>query len=174
MAPIVYGNERTRMYKQLLVPTDGSAGATRALKHAFRLAERFDATIHVVYVFDTTNSPLGLDNVLTDVHNPPGESVIEAAIREGEKRGYPIEGHVLKGVPPETIVEYAVENGIDLIVIATRGRSGVARGVLGSVTENVVRRSSVPVLTVRARGFDGSADSRSKSNPKTTSERDDR
>ncbi|WP_423746415.1 universal stress protein (plasmid) [Haladaptatus sp. SPP-AMP-3] len=162
------------MYKQILVPTDGSAGATSALKHAFRLTEQFDATIHVVYVFDTTNSPLGLDNVLTDVHNPPGESVIETAILEGRKSGCPIEGHVLKGVPHETIVEYAVENGIDLIVIATRGRSGVARGILGSVTENVVRRSNVPVLTVRARESDGNAESRSKSNPKTGSERDDR
>jgi len=139
------------MYTEILVPTDGSTGATSALKHAFHLAEKFDTGLHVVYVFNTTNSPLALDNVLTDVHNPPGESIVEEAVREGEERDLSIEGHVLKGVPYETIVEYAAENDIGLIVMATHGRSGLKRGVVGSVTENVVRRSEIPVLTVRIR-----------------------
>jgi nucleotide-binding universal stress UspA family protein len=137
------------MYTEILVPTDGSAGATSALEHAFHLAEKFDTGLHVVYVFDTTNSPLALDNVLTDVHNPPGESVVEKAVREGEERGLSIEGHVLKGIPHETIVEYAAENDIGLVVMATHGRSGLKRDLVGSVTENVIRRSKIPVLTVR-------------------------
>jgi nucleotide-binding universal stress UspA family protein len=113
------------------------------------LAEKFDTGLHVVYVFDTTNSPLALDNVLTDVHNPPGESVVEEAVREGEERGLSIEDHVLKGVPYETIIEYAAENDIGLVVMATHGRSSLKRGLVGSVTENVIRRSEIPVLTVR-------------------------
>ena len=143
------------MYTEILVAADGSDESAVALEHAFGLAEQFDATLHAVYVLNTTNSPLGLDNVLTDVHNPPGESVIEEVLQEGQQQGISIEGHVLKGVPHETIVEYAIENGIDLIVIATHGRSGVVRGVLGSVTENVIRRSEVPVLTVRITNLDG-------------------
>jgi len=137
------------MYTEILVAVDGSDEATIALEHAFELTAQFDATLHVVYILDTANSPLGLDNVLTDVHNPPGETVIEAIVQEGREQRLPIEGHVLKGVPHETIVEYAIENDIDLIVLATHGRSGIVRGMLGSVTENVIRRSDIPVLTVR-------------------------
>ena len=143
------------MYTEILVATDGSDRSAIALEHAFELAAQFDATLHVVYVLNTANSPLGLDNVLTDVHNPPGESLIEEIVQEGREQGLAIEGHVLKGVPHETIVEYAIENGIRLIVIATHGRSGVVRGMLGSVTENVIRRSEVPVLTVRIGSADG-------------------
>ena len=137
------------MYTKILVATDGSNGSALAVEHAFHLAAQFEATLHVVYVLNTTNSPLGLDNVLTDVHNPPGEEAIEEVVQDGREQGLSVEGHVLKGVPHETIVEYAIENGIDLIVIATHGRSGVVRGILGSVTENVIRRSEIPVFTVR-------------------------
>jgi nucleotide-binding universal stress UspA family protein len=94
-------------------------------------------------------SPLALDNEVHDVASPHGSAVVAAAVDAAREHGVPVEGHVLKGVPAETIVEYADANGVDLVVMATHGRSGLARGLFGSVTEGVIRRSTVPVLTVR-------------------------
>jgi nucleotide-binding universal stress UspA family protein len=61
---------------------------------------------------------------------------------------------VVEGNPSEEILAYATEHGIDLITMGTHGRSGLDRVVMGSVAERVVRRSSVPVLTVRGEWSD--------------------
>jgi len=59
---------------------------------------------------------------------------------------------VERGIPHETVLEYAVANDVDLVVMGTHCRTGLDRVLLGSVAERVVRRSPVPVLVVRAGG----------------------
>jgi nucleotide-binding universal stress UspA family protein len=66
--------------------------------------------------------------------------------------GVEVETHVFSGQPAETIAEYATKNDIDLIAIATHGRSGVSRWAWGSVADRVLRSACVPVLIVRAPG----------------------
>ena len=66
---------------------------------------------------------------------------------------------VLEGNPANMLADYATKNGVDLIVIASHGRSGVNRWVMGSVAERIVRTSCVPVLMVRAPGCEPKAKS---------------
>jgi len=66
--------------------------------------------------------------------------------------GAKMKAEIIKGRPAETLAEYAEKNQIDLIVIATHGRSGVSRWVWGSVADRLLRAACVPVLMVRAPG----------------------
>ena len=66
--------------------------------------------------------------------------------------GAELQSEVISGKPAESIAEYAENNGVDLIIVATHGRSGMSRWVLGSVADRVLRSSCVPVLMVRAPG----------------------
>ena len=81
--------------------------------------------------------------------SPEGERAVAVVADRAAERGVPAETAVERGVPHEAILEYAAENDADAIVMATHGRTGVERFLLGSVTERVVRRSPVPVLVVR-------------------------
>ncbi|WP_435125795.1 universal stress protein [Halobaculum sp. D14] len=137
------------MYDDILLPADGSTGVDAAIPHANRLAEAFDATVHVLYVADTN-----LDSVMTGP-----EGAVDVLVEEGERvtddvaddvaAGVDVVTEVLQGDPYRTIVDYVDEFGIDLVVMATHGREGLNRFLLGSVTERVVRTADAPVLTVR-------------------------
>ena len=139
------------MYETILVPTDGSAGARAALAEAIDLAGAFDATIHSLYVVDTTatGTDVGYADV-TDSLERIGEQATEEAVERATEAGVDAVGDVRSGTPHRAILEYADEHGIDLVVMGTHGRTGLERYLLGSVTEKVVRLADVPVLTVHA------------------------
>ena len=139
------------MYETILLPTDGSAGMERVIDHAVDLASIHDATLHALYVVDTAS--------LTDLPlESSWEGVRDALGREGETAREAVERRagedvdvrttVIEGSPGRDIVEFAVDEDCDLIVMGTHGRAGVDRWILGSVAERVVRNSTVPVLTV--------------------------
>jgi nucleotide-binding universal stress UspA family protein len=138
--------------RRILWPTDFSAGAERAFPYAVALASWHEAELHVLNVQEpqsadaegTAPFPLSqeaLTHLLTDDGDPPQHVDLEALSVVQEQR----EG----GSPPETIVSYADEHDVDLIVAGTRGRRGLQRLLIGSVTEEVLRTASCPVLTVR-------------------------
>lgn len=79
-----------------------------------------------------------------------GEEAVRPAVERARARGLDAVDEVVQGDPATAIVEYADERGVDLVVMATGGRQGIGRRLLGSVTDRVVRTASVPVLTVRA------------------------
>ena len=139
------------MYERILVPTDGSEGATAAATHAIDLADRYGATLHVLYAVPTSLAPdAGLVGAL-DALEATGRAAVEELRELAESGGIDaIEGTVQRGRPHEVIGRYVEDNDIDLVVMGTHGRSGLDRVLLGSVTEKVVRTSEVPVLTVRA------------------------
>lgn len=140
------------MYDAILFPTDGSEGATVALEHALDLAERYDATLHVLYVADTNRDSLvAVGDAVVDALEHEGESVVDEVVDRGRARGVDVDREVLQGDPYRTILDYVDEIGIDLVVMATHGRRGIDRYLLGSVTEKVIRSADVPVLTVRMR-----------------------
>lgn len=145
------------MYDHILFPTDGSDGAEVALDHAADLAATYDATLHVLYVVDTdTQGMATIGNEVVEELETEGQSVVEATTDRVDDRGIAVVDQVLRGDPYETILEYAAVNGIDLVVMATHGRRGLERYLLGSVTEKVVRSADVPVLTVRMEEDGGS------------------
>ncbi|ELY47453.1 universal stress protein [Natronorubrum sulfidifaciens] len=146
------------MYDRILVPTDGSDPATAAIKEAIELAAQNDAELHALYVVEPI--PLGGFSAGAEPASAEWSDVVEKQRDEGNAATAEIaelaREHDLEvveaiehGKPNVQILEYADEHDIDAIVMGTHGRSGADRLVLGSVTEKVVRKSEVPVLTVR-------------------------
>jgi len=140
------------VYDTILVPTDGSEHADRAAEHALALAAAFDAEVHVLAVADVRAaaglfSAGGVDSEFVER--------IEARAREhatatGDLAGdRAVETAVRRGDPSDVILEYAADVDADLLAMGTHGRSGVDRALAGSVTEHVLRRADIPVLTAR-------------------------
>ena len=139
------------MYSTILVPTDGSAGADAALEEAIDLAAAFDATVHSLYVADTSAAQPETGYVdIVESFERIGEETTTEAVDQAERAGVEAVGAVRTGLPHRTILDYAEEAGADLIVMGTHGRTGLERYLLGSVTEKVVRTADAPVLTIRA------------------------
>lgn len=138
------------MFDELLFPTDGSAGSTRALEHALEISANHGATLHLLNVADTTRESLTqIQGQVIDTLEREGDSVVTDAAERAAERGVETVTNVLQGEPASTIVDYADDREVDLVVMPTHGRRGLQRLLLGSTTERVVRTSSVPVLTVR-------------------------
>ncbi|WP_254663289.1 universal stress protein [Haladaptatus sp. W1] len=78
-----------------------------------------------------------------------GESAIADVRKRADERDVPVETELLRGIPHEEILDYADENDIEVVVMGTHGRSGVEHFLNGSVTEKVIRNSTLPILVVR-------------------------
>lgn len=138
------------MYDRVLFPTDGSEGADEVLEHVLDVAAAYDATVHVLHVADTTrDSVLQIRGEVVDALEREGEQIVRRAAERADERRVETVTEVLQGEPYSTIVEYASSRDVDIVVMPTHGRRGLERFLLGSTTERVVRRSDVPVLTVR-------------------------
>lgn len=142
------------MYDRILVPTDGSDHAVRAAGRAIRLADVLDATVEAVHVVDTVSvaGPFDAGGVseeyLAEIEADREGLVEEVAALAPVSES--VETTVLHGRPANRIVEYAAEVDADLIAMGTRGQTGIERLLMGSVTEQVLRQSPVPVFTTLA------------------------
>ncbi|NHN49142.1 universal stress protein [Halostella sp. JP-L12] len=134
------------MFRDVLVPTDGSDCAGVAVEYAADLAGRYDADVHVLNVVDNRRVEHGPHY---DERREAAAELVDSTADRLEDDGLGAERAVRTGVPYEEIEAYASEAGVDLVAMGTRGRTGVDEHLLGSVTERVVRCSDAPVLTVR-------------------------
>lgn len=141
------------MYETILTPTDGSSHSRRAADHALALGRAFDATVRAVSVVDVQGAAgvFGAGGVGPEFSDRLADEANAAldAVRE-RADGVDLETAVLDGDPATAVVDDAADCEADLVVMGTHGRTGVHRYVAGSVTEQVVRRASVPVLTAHA------------------------
>lgn len=137
------------MYDDILIATDGSDVSLKATEHGVDIAGKYGARVHALHVVNVGR----LETMSLDVEGAQeelreaGQAHVRAVVDAAEDAGLEADGDVVTGHPSEQIVEYAEDNGIDLIVMGTHGRSGLSR-VLGSVAERVVRNSPVPVHVV--------------------------
>ena len=142
------------MFKDILLPTDGSRGAAEAVNCAVAIAKKFDSTIHVLFVvepprFQDIGATAAMNDILRAIREA-GQDIVRETVKLIQDSGVIAVEEVLReGHPAEEILNYARESGMDLIVMGTHGRRGLGRLLLGSVTEEVVRTSEIPVLTVR-------------------------
>lgn len=144
-----------QMYDRLLVPTDGSRGTERAVDQAIALATRFDAHVDALAVVDETSAATEYDMVVEALERE-AEAALDAVTNACAAAGISSEPHLRRGRPHEVILAAANAYGTDLIVMGTNGRSGLDRlRHLGSVTERVVRTSSVPVLATPLTSAEG-------------------
>ena len=134
----------------VLLPFDGSDGAAEVLHHASGIAHGTDATIHGLYVADTTrdSAAAAVEGRAVYVLVREGEDIVEEAEKPSRRSGVPTTPTSSRTIQPgrsSTMPNYDQAQ----IVMPTHGREGVSRYLIGSVSETVVRFSSVPVLTVR-------------------------
>lgn len=139
-------------YREILVPTDGSEYADRALEHALAIATVCDARIHTLNVVEeslvTATPGGGLPSEYLDRLESSGEEAMNEIVERAREAGLETETAMRQAVPGDGIADYAVENDVDLVVMGTHGRTGLERVVLGSTTERVIRRDEFPVLAV--------------------------
>lgn len=139
------------MYDRILLTVDGSDESTIAGDHAIDLAEKYDAPLHVLHVIDTRPYDAeGITQSVIEVLEERGDRVIEAVVEATSAQGLDrLEPAVVRGDPHDAILEYVDEHDIDLLVMATHGRTGFKRYLLGSVAEKTIRAAPIPVHVVR-------------------------
>jgi len=142
---------------RILVPVDFSAHSDFALQYAIALAKRLDASLHLLHVVEErlVTGVLIPEGAVTDLTGLRAELMADAEQRllacreQAERARVPVVTAARVGVTSPAITEYTRAHNIDLIVMGTHGRTGMAHLVMGSVAERVVRQAPCPVLTVR-------------------------
>lgn len=144
------------MYKTIMVPTDGSGFDREAIRVALRIAERTTARVRLVRVLATGSysgmaaegTPLPTevsrcerDSALSELYS------LAAECRAASKADICVDLHA--GPVSDVLQGYARRNDVDLIVMSTHGRSGISRLSLGSVTDSLIRHTTIPVLVVK-------------------------
>lgn len=143
--------------KNILYPTDFSELSLKALDYARSFAAAYAATLHCIHVVDEAYQywmTLGPESVpvgpspdhLNEMADNQLHEFVDKFLRD---RADSVITAVRMGSPYLEIAQYAREQHIDLIVIATHGRSGLSHALIGSTAEKVVRKAPCPVLTVR-------------------------
>jgi len=144
--------------QKILLPTDFSNYSAAATKYACELAVKFDAELHLLHTLETRlastpNFGFGLDlPKYVSESKAAAEKSLAGVLDPKWSAGRTVIHAVVEGLPKVEIIQYARKQNIDLIVIATHGRTGLAHVIMGSVAESVVRTAPCPVRTVRPEG----------------------
>jgi len=150
------------MYQHVMVPMDGSELAECVLPHVESIAGGCHVSrVTLVRVVEPLRIPGGMESRLNPEERQHLEAndmniakdYLEQVSKRLAKNGISVESVVLFGHVAEQLVNYEKENGVDLVIIATHGHSGVKRWVWGSVTDKILKASSAPLLVVRVPGY---------------------
>ena len=146
------------MYKMIMAPTDGSGFDREAIRLALRIAERSRAKVRLVRVH-CTGAFFGMESgpeaatvslkVLEQERDRILDELHDLAAECRKTSDAEIEVSLEDGPVPDALHAYAKRNKVDLIVMSSHGRGGIARLWLGSVTDSLVRRTTIPVLVVK-------------------------
>lgn len=142
--------------KKILVPIDFSEYSKKALQYAIPFARQFKAKIYLLYVVEPTIYPadfsfgqIGMPNVENELR-VKGEQELQELITNEIRGAVPSEALVKVGLPFVEVVSFAKDEGIELIIVATHGHTGVEHVLFGSTAEKIVRKAPCPVLVVRS------------------------
>ena len=148
------------MIKSILVPTDGSSHARKAIEYASDLALKYNATLHLLHVMAESNIPEGLDEYIKveRIKDPTervllekvGDAILEAGQNLAKERGVKnVKPALLMGDPSQRILEFAKDNGVDAIVMGSRGLGEIKRLFMGSVSGKVCNLAECTCITVK-------------------------
>ena len=144
--------------QKILLPTDFSDYSAAATKYACELATKFDAELHLLHTLElhlASTPGFGMGLALPTYINESraaAEKSLAGVLDPKWSAGRTVIQALVEGSPKAEIVRYARKQEIDLIVLATHGRTGLSHVIIGSVAETVVRTAPCPVLTVRPEG----------------------
>ena len=140
------------MFERIQVAIDGSEHGMRAARAAIELARLSGGTVFAIYVADTSRTAHLPDDMLIysirELLLKEGAEAVEQVRTLAKRAGVGFEGTVAEGNPSSEIMSYAQKAGMGVIVLGTVGRTGLDKFLLGSVAEQLVRNSKIPVLTV--------------------------
>ena len=135
----------SKMFQRALVPVDGSRYMSGVVAHAVAIAKRTTCSLTFVYVVNVEPRASTLELEKREAAMKIPEECREKAAAEDVSASSRIE----TGSPAETIVEMAVREGFDLIIIGSRGHSRLRTLLIGSVADEVIEQASCPVLLVK-------------------------
>jgi len=144
------------VYDRILLSTDGTVASERAEAHAIELAAAHDAVLHALYVVDedVVNAYSG-DEYVDEAEGPEhgleerAEETLAALRDRAADAGVDAETAIHHGTPAETIVAYADDHDVDVLVLGTKRRPEEYRALLGSVTDRVLRLTTRPATVVK-------------------------
>ena len=149
----------TTIFQKILIATDGSKCSQNAVLQGMETAKLMGAKVYALYVLDKdayippvleTSIHLGSNwDVTEEMLRQEGDDAIQYAKKVAADKEIDYEGVVVEGNPAHTILEFAEQNKVDMIIIGTLGKSGLERFLLGSVADKVVRHSRISVLVVK-------------------------
>ena len=155
------------MFKRILVPLDGSRFSSSAMRYAIGIARRFDAQIILIEaVKPVTPSPSSdtseatMVPMVTEVavqaalleekrHLTRAKQYLQRRVRDVTQRGIKCSYRISMEEPADSILKICRKEGVELIVMSTHGKGGLKRAILGSVADEVARKSRVPVMLIR-------------------------
>ncbi|WP_136716252.1 universal stress protein [Halorientalis salina] len=139
------------MYDRVLLPTDGSETAASAVDHAIDAAARHEATVHLLYVIDESvaNAAPGLAmGHVREKLKAEGERAIADLEDQIEDAGLETTTEIRQGNPDTEILNYIDDADIDIVTVGSTGKTVNERERVGSVTDSLVRKAGVPVVSV--------------------------
>jgi nucleotide-binding universal stress UspA family protein len=131
------------MFKNIMVPTDGSKFADKAADIAIEMAKKFDARVTAVHVID--------DKLIYpfEVLEEEGKTVLNQVQEKGKDKGVQVDEILIVGSPTRDMEKIVEKADADIIVIGTHGKTGLEKLLMGSVAENTLKTVKVPVLIVK-------------------------
>jgi nucleotide-binding universal stress UspA family protein len=131
------------MFEKILVPTDGSEYADRAVEVALSLARELGSRVVALHVLD--------EKLIMpfEILEEEGQNILEGVRRRGEEREVPVDEIIIFGNPRHDMAKISTKSGADLVIIGTHGRTGVEKLLMGSVAENALKTVEVPVMLVK-------------------------
>ena len=150
------------MFKKVLVPLAGSELSESALMHVTDIISDCNAADVVLMrikepldpnVIGTLDAKVAVE--LDEAYRDEAARYLDKVVETLKEKGIATKTEVLSGNPAEEIIKYSQKNDIDVIIMSTRGRSGLSRLVFGSVAEKVIRNSTIPVLIKQPRERSG-------------------
>jgi len=140
------------MYKNILLPTDGSELSEKAIRNGVQLAKSLNAAVTGLYVIIESSVAAGIGKSLRDEHSgeEQAKAFLDVINREARQHGVPHESfYVVGSSPSDEIIRAATAKNCDLIFMASHGRRGLAGMLLGSETMHVLTHCKIPVLVNR-------------------------
>lgn len=139
--------------KNILLPTDFSKTSLTASEYAENLAKQYNAKLHILHVLEKTPPILAIrsldlsrEKIIESIDADAQLRLDECINKIQKNEDLEIISAIRKGIDYEEIIKYSKEKKVDVIVIATHGRTGILHTLLGSVAEKVIRYSKIPVL----------------------------
>ena len=145
------------MYRKILVPLDGSKRAERILPHVEEMAKRYKAKVIFLHVIEykaittTEGSFITMSDQEFDQAKKQAEKLLDVIKEEFRKKDIESHAHILYGPVVESIINIALQEGADLIALASHGRGGLSRVFYGSVAAGLLHRVDRPLLIIRSR-----------------------